>query len=426
LPKYPKITPPLVPSPQTVRWHKKDLQLPHILPILIDHEVLDQLNFDFPAYKKQIENHIGIELVLLQAEEYQDVCLNIDFKAIRLKSDEAYRIKIGDFGILIEVRAEIGLINALKTLKQIFFFSGRTMPYCYITDWPDRLKRGIAIDLATIADKTEEELEALLQLISYVKLNFVQIQVESYKNSPYLPWSFIRLKNLAAQLQIDLEILKELPKKSESTYLKPAPGLVQLGFNLEAQDLASKFEENQEEIIFKFDRKSELLDPKIFLYYQIPFLGAALWSWQKRHDSDLLLWLDDLVFNEMTGSAARLIQDLRDIFLTDQVENLPLLKDLFDHLFTDKKIIEEDMEDISAIETMLELVEVEKGQLAYLELQGVKGKIFLNQLILFIDMIILAGQYYILSVQNQDQDKLTYLKRSGTEMMVKYKEINNL
>jgi hexosaminidase len=63
-------------------------------------------------------------------------------------SDESYRLKITDTGILLEARTDIGAMRGMETLLQLCTVNGKaaTFPFCLVSDAPRFTWRGLMID----------------------------------------------------------------------------------------------------------------------------------------------------------------------------------------------------------------------------------------------------------------------------------------
>ena len=68
-----------------------------------------------------------------------------DIPGVERNQNEAYRLKVGKFGVVIEAETDHGVWNALQTLAQLY--DGDALPVCTITDWPSFRIRGVMMDV---------------------------------------------------------------------------------------------------------------------------------------------------------------------------------------------------------------------------------------------------------------------------------------
>lgn len=89
----------------------------------------------------------------------------------------AYRLSIQTQRIEIEGQDQAGIFYALKTLQQIL--QQQSHPPCMeILDWPDFPHRGIMLDISRDKVPTQEQLYRLVELMSRLKYNQLQLYTE--------------------------------------------------------------------------------------------------------------------------------------------------------------------------------------------------------------------------------------------------------
>ena len=91
-----------------------------------------------------------------------------DIPGVERNQNEAYRIKISRFRVLIEAETEHGVWNAMQTLAQLY--DGDRLPLCTITDWPSFRLRGYMIDVGRTY-MSLDELKRMVDLLSRFKIN---------------------------------------------------------------------------------------------------------------------------------------------------------------------------------------------------------------------------------------------------------------
>jgi hexosaminidase len=104
--------------------------------------------------------------------------LDPDKKAI---ADQAYRLEIGEPGVLIIANAAEGLFYGVETLVQLLHSrnGGLYLPQCRITDWPDLHLRHIYWDDAHHLDRMPELKRAVRQA-AFFKINGFALKLEGH------------------------------------------------------------------------------------------------------------------------------------------------------------------------------------------------------------------------------------------------------
>ncbi len=131
--------------------------------------------------------------------------------------EENYRIDIDCDGILLVAGSEKGLHYAVLTLIQVIKSSGEKLPYLEISDRPDFSSRGFMLDISRGKVPTRETLFKLVDFLSDLKVNMLQLYVEGrafyypslgkYYSSPddYLTAEdVVELKRYAEERFVDL------------------------------------------------------------------------------------------------------------------------------------------------------------------------------------------------------------------------------
>jgi len=103
---------------------------------------------------------------------------------------QGYRISIGQLGVEIHASGGEGVWNAVCTLGQIAGQAGRRWPALEIADEPDISVRGFMLDISRDKVPTSAELRRLIDWLSSIKINQLQLYFEHtfrYKRHP-LVW----------------------------------------------------------------------------------------------------------------------------------------------------------------------------------------------------------------------------------------------
>ncbi len=93
---------------------------------------------------------------------------------------DGYSIRISPAGIEIDACDGAGLYYALKSLRQIFVIYGPAIPFLEIEDFPDLGLRGVLIDIGRGKIPLIETLYELIDLLSDLKINHLQLYMEGY------------------------------------------------------------------------------------------------------------------------------------------------------------------------------------------------------------------------------------------------------
>lgn len=403
MPRYAKITPPIVPAPRRVHWHKGDLQLPGALAIVANLKNLKGLDFILENFKKEVEEELGIEVFLLSDfYEYKGLALRLCFDAVRLRDNEAYRITISEEGILAEMSTVEGAANALRTLSQIFFFSGRTLPFCYITDWPDSTQRGVLLQINPQKPPAEEDFIKFINLAAFLKINRIRVLWPLNRDIPVTPWLQRSLIHYAQNLFVDMQFCKNefeaMDDFDRYLSLNEQPsftGFTSLPLDLSILQTEEDFPYSMN-LLLNLESKESFNLLTVFKYRLLPYIASTLWNYEGREKSDILLWLDDIVFLEMSGSAARLCSDLEEIFVKNREKNLPSEEQLLYRVFNPEALNLDELHfEAAGLQEFLSDVMREQAQLDYLEFKGKNGKFFLQEFELTLNAFVLALKFFL-------------------------------
>ncbi len=98
----------------------------------------------------------------------------------RKSIDQSYQLTISNHTIQIESSSLRGLWYGAQTLRQVCMLSRsqNRLPALTISDWPDILDRGMMIDVSRRKVPKMETLKSLIDLLSHLKYNQVQLYME--------------------------------------------------------------------------------------------------------------------------------------------------------------------------------------------------------------------------------------------------------
>ena len=383
MPRYPKITPPLIPMPRAVRWHKADIQLPSPFILKVISEDLMGLGGIIQDFIRKIEEQVGISVDIDTSEVPHDgFHCQITTSATRFRHEQAYRLDISQQAILIEAKSKTGAAYALQTLLQILLFSGRTVPTCYITDHPDVKNRGVHLDLFDGGIPQQQTMEELITLCSALKLNKLELFcVDEVSQTQISDLQIFFWQKFAQERMVevtwhrasrtntlDTDMCYMSPKRSAFTGIRPS-----------FMDL-SILNHEYSGYSLHFQEVTERAPTFLFMTYSLLAWSGMLWCQETNRDQDGHAWLDEIYFHERSGSAASLCYGLIHACPVHQ-ENL---EHWVEERFFGQNLLERDRslteDELGSWKQWRDNVIREVAQLEYLEFQRVGGKWFLHEL----------------------------------------------
>ncbi|MDD4017196.1 MAG: family 20 glycosylhydrolase [Kiritimatiellae bacterium] len=104
---------------------------------------------------------------------------NLVFRIVsRVAGPQSYRLRIAKDGVCAEAQDRAGLFYAAVTFAQLARLSGGMLPACEIEDAPDFPARGVMLDISRDKVPTMETLFGLVDLLSGLKINQLQLYTE--------------------------------------------------------------------------------------------------------------------------------------------------------------------------------------------------------------------------------------------------------
>lgn len=92
--------------------------------------------------------------------------------------DQAYRLTVGQQGIVIAADSASGLFYGVQTLRQIVRLHGRHLPQVAIKDQPALAERGVLLDVCRSKVPTLATLKEVVEKLSFFKINQFQMHNE--------------------------------------------------------------------------------------------------------------------------------------------------------------------------------------------------------------------------------------------------------
>jgi hexosaminidase len=142
---------------------------------LLRDEIKAHHNFSPEIIKLKTLSSIPGAIYLQFRQEKEN---NIDVKHSPMFNDESYSLSITPENIIITAGTSTGHLWAIQTLRQLIRTHHLQLPAIEINDEPAMLYRGILIDLARRKVPTLKTLLELVDLMSFMKLNMLQLQIE--------------------------------------------------------------------------------------------------------------------------------------------------------------------------------------------------------------------------------------------------------
>lgn len=383
VPRYPKITPPLLPMPRAVRWHKADIQLPSPFILKVSSEDLMVLGGIIQGFIQKVEEQVGISVDIDTSEvPYEGFHCQITTNATRFRHEQAYRLEISEQAILLESKSKIGAAYALQTLLQIFLFSGRTVPTCYITDHPDVKIRGVHLDLFDGGIPQQHTMEELITLMSALKLNKLELFcVDEVSQTQISDLQIFFWQKFAQERMVEMSwhrASRTNTQDTETCYVHPKRSAF-TGIQPTIQDL-SILNQEYSGYSLQFQEVTEKAPTFLFMTYSLLAWSSMLWCQETNKDQDGHAWLDEIYFHERSGSAASLCHGLIHACPNHQEDLQHWVEERFfgPNLSRSNRPLTEN--ELIAWKQWRDNVIREVAQLEYLEFQRVGGKWFLNEL----------------------------------------------
>ncbi len=411
MPRYPKLTPPLTPAPRTVIWHRPDTQLPSPFFLLLPEEQRTVLWPLAVAFQQEISREIGIEVristVLPQDAGFSAV---VDCNAARLRHEQGYRLEIDQKRIYIGAKNAVGAAFGLQTLRQIILFSGRTLPTCYVTDWPDFAERSAAFHFSNGRTQTLQNLLAWVDRLAALKYNRLDLffarceedayglqqfsEEELYRLADYAAGQFIRVH--AHRQQTIQEVMRSEHLAYGDCYLSnTVAGATDLAIRQLTQTAEQSLSTACEGILVDLQPQAGWPVCEPICYYPCVFAAGIFWCRETNLENDVFPWLDAVLLQDRSGSVGSSLRDLGNCYQglqavdSDKMEIMPadlLLDDLLVQAKISSQLNPERLADFIA------RLETEHAQLSYLEMRTCNGVQILAELENTCRLLLLAAQ----------------------------------
>ena len=375
--------------PRTVRWHKPDVQLTSPFTLWIKREDLVHFSELLRNFIQQVEEQLGVSVeISCDSQPPRGFHLELQASATRFRHEQGYRLEISDQLIQIEAKSHLGAALGIQTLLQILLFSGRTVPTCYITDYPDHDLRGVYLNLTNGGIPRQETFEEIVCFLSALKLNRLDLFLADVASRDvFHDWQKFELQQYGKNRSVEVvwhphELLQK--KHEDIFYLplsfrKPYTGVGPIGKEQFQEWLDFVKKQPGKGLSFGLQPDSGIVPTLLFLFYPLVTYAAKSWCYESNLEEDGHPWLDEIYFHERSGSAAALCRDLA--------------------------LAIENPEDQELRALWIENILREQAQLDYLEFQRAGGKWFLNELQITCDLLLshLLGERDVMTVSRKYQ-----------------------
>ncbi len=163
----------LLPVPKEVVYRESEYALPHKAQIVLAQSCTQQV-YEYALLLKESLQECGCSCSVRRGGSGGTVSLAAD----ESMPEQKYYLEIGEKGIRIVGGGDSGILYAVQTLRQILQQSGLLLPHMEVTDWPDYEVRGFYHDAARGRVPRMEWLEALVDTLSFYKINQLQLYIE--------------------------------------------------------------------------------------------------------------------------------------------------------------------------------------------------------------------------------------------------------
>ncbi|HZW48798.1 MAG TPA: glycoside hydrolase family 20 zincin-like fold domain-containing protein [Bacillota bacterium] len=411
MPRYPKLTPPLIPAPRTVIWHRPDAQLPSPFYLLLPEEQLTALWPLSNAFQQEISREIGIEVMITTRLPLNaGFWAAVDCSAVRLRHEQGYRLEIDEKQIRIGAKNAIGAAYGLQTLKQIILFSGRTLPTCYITDWPDSTERSIAFHFTNGRTQTLQNLSAWVDRMAALKYNRLDLFFLQNKEDENIPQQFSEEELYQLTLYAAGQFIKVIAHQQDTMQDVMASDHLAYGncflentvsgaTDLAIQALSETAEQNltaaSEGILVDLQPAKGWPACEAVCYYPFVFAAGIFWCWESNLENDIFPWLDAVLLQERSGSAGKLLRDLGNCYQGLQSRDARKLSiwpgDLLSENFEAYLETLGQLDPVS-LDDFIAKVQTEHAQLSYLEMRVTNGVQTLAELENTCRLLLLAAE----------------------------------
>ena len=165
----------LIPQPKSKKVHDGSFALAYDSQIVIAPELGGHGNVSAGILKDCIQKWTGFCPRILKGKAGKgDICFSLSAEL----TGEAYRLWIGEDGIVCEGGSGAGVFYAVQTLCQIIEQCRGVLPYLEITDAPDMEHRGYYLDQTRGRVLTLDALKETVDRLCRYKINEFQLYVE--------------------------------------------------------------------------------------------------------------------------------------------------------------------------------------------------------------------------------------------------------
>lgn len=210
----------LIPQPKSKKVYEGSFALAYDSQIMIAPELGRHGNVSAGILKDCIQKWTGFCPHILKGKAGKgDICFSLSAEL----TGEAYRLLIGEDGIICEGGSDAGVFYAVQTLCQIIEQCRGALPYLEITDAPDMEHRGYYLDQTRGRVFTLDALKETVDRLCRYKINEFQLYIEH----TYLFRGFSELWR--DETPLAAEEIMELDEYCRARHIELIPSLASFG-----------------------------------------------------------------------------------------------------------------------------------------------------------------------------------------------------
>ena len=171
----------LAPQPKQIARGEGILSLPDTVTILINAPLAQALQFAARQLQESLAAR-GVNAALAAALDPavvgQRFCIRLNQVPGSTNHAEGYALHMESNAIDLIAATPAGIFYAVQTLRQLLTAYGRELPMVRLHDAPDFPNRGVMLDISRDRVPTMETLYALIDRLSALKFNQLQLYTE--------------------------------------------------------------------------------------------------------------------------------------------------------------------------------------------------------------------------------------------------------
>ncbi len=168
----------LLPRPRAWRANPGAFTVPAVVHVARPPELAVAEMAALRALEDDFRTRLEADLRIDPPGDRAEILLRIDPAGDGAGDRERYRLAVTEDGVEVAAPDHAGLLNGLRTIRQILSACGRTWPGLEIEDEPSFAVRGVSYDVSRGRVPTLAYLKTLVDRLAWLKLNHLQLYVE--------------------------------------------------------------------------------------------------------------------------------------------------------------------------------------------------------------------------------------------------------